>query len=72
MSTEDRAARLVAELDQARAMRVEAAGIDAKVLAQFFKELREVGMTEEQAFVLTHEWMVLTLSAAEEEDGDDE
>lgn len=61
--TDDTAARLVAQMDQAKA-------IDAKVLGGFYKELKESGMTEEQAFELTREWLLLTLSV--EEAGEDE
>ncbi len=71
MSTEeDAAARLVAQMDQAKAMKAEAGALDAKTLGAFFKELRDSGMTEEQAFAMTNEWMVLTLSV--EESGDEE
>lgn len=66
--TGDRAARLVAELDQAKAMKVEAGGLDAAILGGFFKELRSSGLSEEHAFTLTHEWLILTLSAQDKDD----
>ena len=51
-------------------MKAEAGSLDAKVLGGFYKELIDSGMTEEQAFELTREWLLLTVSA--EEEGDDE
>lgn len=70
MSLEDDARR-VAEVDQARAMQREAASADAQAVASFYLEQRKAGMSEEHAFTITHEWMVLSLSAEQEEAEDE-
>jgi len=63
MSLEDLAG--LAHSDQVKA-KVDSASADAKAYAEFYKELRQAGMTEDQAFTLTHEWMILLLSPADE------
>jgi hypothetical protein len=56
VSAEDEAARRVAELDSSPSTQRRGAVADAKGFADFYSTLREAGITEDQAFTLTHEW----------------